>query len=113
MEDSAKQLKDRTYAKEQAIDRLEQAFGYIERQEREPSQWERVCLTDGFAYIFSGHYRHATIKAMSALADKENQLPDEKLPLDTTYNLTLVQMKEVFKQLRQAPVEIQPKFGNQ
>lgn len=108
MEPSEAHMKARAAEKQSAIDRLDQAMGFLKMQTREIEKWEIVCMAEGISCLYHGIYRLAYSQAFQALADKQHHEAPAKLP---DYNFTLQQLIDALDKVRHMPVEPYPIFG--
>jgi hypothetical protein len=103
---------EREQEKAEAAEAIERALTTIERQGREPDQWERAFLVQAISWLFRGGYRLAAVDAELALtpASERSRTPNLRPdPLLDRCNLGL--LRQAYQETTVQPVTDFPAFG--
>jgi hypothetical protein len=112
MTDLESYMRDRKDEKDHASADIAAAIAAIEEEGREPDNWERMCLVQAIASIFSGAYRLARSNAELARtpADQRSPLSETSTePFLDRCDLTL--LKRALLEAEAEPVRKFPSFG--
>lgn len=81
-------------------------------QRRHPDRWERACLVQAFAAIFSGGYSLAATEARLALVPPDQRSPQANLPSDPIFDqCDLPLLRRVFDAAQAEPASRFSHFG--
>lgn len=94
-----------------ALDAIDATLETLEKEQRNPDDWERVCLLRAFAAIFSGGYNLAVAEAQLALVPPNKRSPESELPTDPNFDrYDLPMLRLVFQTAQSEPVRRFPIF---
>ena len=103
-------LQERDAEKAQGVAAIENALDDIEKQHREPDEWERFHLAHAFVMIFTGIYLAAPADVALAMIPPGDRIATVTLP--TVFgNCGLVVLRQALRAARDEPVRPFPHLG--